>query len=85
MHNPTPAVPIPPDHSPVVPAAPATGFLRLPEVLRLFPVSRSTWLAGVRAGKYPPAVKLSPNCTAWRATDIAELCARVAAGQAVRA
>jgi predicted DNA-binding transcriptional regulator AlpA len=85
MPNPTHVVPIPPDHSPVPSATPAAGFLRLPEVLRLYPVSRSTWLAGVRAGKFPKPVKLSPNCTAWRATDIAELCARAAAGQAVRA
>jgi predicted DNA-binding transcriptional regulator AlpA len=52
---------------------PETGFLRLPEVLALFPVSRSHWWAGIKAGKFPAAVKLGPNTTAWRAEDIRRL------------
>lgn len=52
---------------------PDTGFLRLPEVLRYFPVSRSTWWAGVRAGRFPQAVKLGERCTAWRIEEIREL------------
>lgn len=52
---------------------PETGFLRLPEVLRLYPVSRSTWWAGVRAGRYPQRVKIGERCTAWRAEDIRAL------------
>ena len=52
---------------------PETGFLRLPEVLAVFPVSRSRWWAGVREGKFPVAVKLGPNTTAWRAEDIRRL------------
>lgn len=46
------------------------GFLRLPEVLELIPVSKSTWWAGVKSGKYPKAVKLSSRITAWRTTEI---------------
>ncbi|WP_119718060.1 helix-turn-helix transcriptional regulator [Cognatilysobacter tabacisoli] len=49
---------------------PATGFLRLPQVLSLFPVSRSTWWAGVRTGRYPKPVKIAERATAWRAEDI---------------
>jgi len=52
---------------------PVTGFVRLPVVLQHFPVARSTWWAGVKAGKYPQPVKLGPNTTAWRAEDIREL------------
>nr|WP_220486566.1 AlpA family phage regulatory protein [Luteimonas sp. MC1782] len=52
---------------------PETGFLRLPEVLTLYPVSRSTWWAGVRAGRFPPAVQIGTRCTAWRAEDIRAL------------
>jgi len=52
---------------------PATGFVRLPQILFHIPVSRTTWLTGVRTGKYPAAVKLGPNLTAWRAEDIHEL------------
>lgn len=49
---------------------PDTGFVRLPVVLAHVPISRSGWLAGVRDGKYPHAIKLSPRVVAWRAEDI---------------
>lgn len=49
-----------------------TGFLRLPEVLRLIPVSKSTWWAGVKSGRYPASVKLGERITAWKAEDIRE-------------
>lgn len=49
------------------------GFLRLKQVLELYPVSKSHWYEGVKAGKYPAAVKLSPGVTAWRAGDILKL------------
>ncbi|MGJ7914798.1 helix-turn-helix transcriptional regulator [Massilia sp. LXY-6] len=52
---------------------PTSGYLRLPAVLKLFPVSKSTWWAGVKAGRYPAGVKLSTRVTAWRAEDIATL------------
>lgn len=50
-----------------------TGFLRLKEVLDLFPVSKSHWWQGVKDGIFPQPVKLSPRCTAWRVEDILEL------------
>ena len=54
---------------------PEIGFLRLPQVLAVFPVSRSTWLTGVRTGRFPQPVKLGPATTAWRAQDIRGLIA----------
>lgn len=64
---------------------PATGFLRLwqivgdpkatPPIPAIIPVGKSTWWAGVKAGRYPPAVKISPRCTAWRVEDIQALLA----------
>ena len=54
-----------------------TGFLRLPEVLRLIPVSKSTWWAGIKTGRYPRGVKLSARTTAWKAEDIHELLATI--------
>ncbi|PPU87171.1 transcriptional regulator [Xanthomonas populi] len=39
----------------------------------LIPVSRSTWYAGVRAGRYPQPVKLGERCTAWRVEEIRAL------------
>jgi len=49
------------------------GLLRLPEVLKLYPVSRSTWLAGVREKKFPSKVVLSKRCVGWRRSDIMQL------------
>lgn len=49
---------------------PATGFLRLNAVLRLIPVSRSCWWAGVASGRYPQPVRLGPRVTAWRVEEI---------------
>ena len=50
-----------------------TGFIRLPEILSIIPVSKSTWWAGVKTGRFPKGIKLSANTTAWRVVDIQEL------------
>lgn len=50
-----------------------SGFLRLPAILKLIPVGRSTWWAGVKEGRFPKAVKLGKNTTAWRSEDIMKL------------
>jgi len=49
------------------------GFLRLPQVLEIIPVAKSSWWRGVKAGRYPKPVKIAPRTTAWRAEDIAAL------------
>jgi len=56
---------------------PETGFLRLPQILEIIPVGKSSWWAGVSAGRYPKPVKLSPRCTAWRVEDIRKLIADI--------
>ena len=48
-------------------------FLRLPQVLELIPVSRSTWWAGCKSGRYPKPIKLGPRTSAWRVADIQAL------------
>jgi predicted DNA-binding transcriptional regulator AlpA len=58
---------------------PTTGFLRLPQVLEIVPVSRTSWWRGCKNGIYPAPVKLAPRTTAWRAEDIAALVERLAA------
>lgn len=53
---------------------PETGFLRLPQVLRLIPVSRSTWWAGVRSGRYPqPTRALGARITCWSVESVRAL------------
>jgi len=49
---------------------PSTGFLRLPQVLELFPISKSAWWKGCATGRYPKPLKLGPRTTVWRAEDI---------------
>ena len=59
---------------------PETGYLRLrqiignpkadPPVPAIIPVSKSTWWAGIKAGRFPAPVKLGPRITAWRVEDI---------------
>lgn len=59
-------------------AIPETGFLRLRQIIgdakagipALIPVSRSHWWQGVREGRYPAAIKLSPGVTVWRRSSI---------------
>jgi len=51
------------------------GFLRLKQVLELYPISRTAWLDGVRTGIYPKPSKLSERCVAWRVVDIEVLIA----------
>jgi len=62
---------------------PETGFIRLqvivgnskasPPILPIIPISKSTWWAGVKSGRFPKPVKLSARTTAWRVTEIREL------------
>lgn len=52
---------------------PEDGFVRLSTVLAVFPVSKSTWWAGVKEGIFPKPVKLTKRTTAWRVEEIREL------------
>ena len=56
-----------------LPAMHTTGFVRLPPVLQLIPISKSAWWDGCKSGRFPKPVKLGPRTTAWKAEDIAEL------------
>ena len=56
---------------------PLTGFMRLPQILQLIPISKSAWWLGCREGRFPKPVKLGPKTTAWRVEDIAALIERL--------
>lgn len=56
---------------------PTTGFLRLPQILALFPISKSAWWEGCKSGRFPKPVKLGPRTTVWRAEDVRALIERV--------
>lgn len=55
------------------PTLPETGFVRLPQILALIPISRSAWWAGIKDGKFPQGIKLGSKTTVWRAEDIRAL------------
>lgn len=52
---------------------PEEGFVRLPTILAMIPVGRSSWWAGVKTGRYPKPIKIGARTTAWRVEDIREL------------
>lgn len=49
---------------------PTYGFLRLPQILAIIPISKSAWWEGCRTGRFPKPVKLGPRTTVWRAEEI---------------
>ena len=52
---------------------PETGLLRLRQIIAPngpIPVSKSTWWAGVKDGRFPKPLKLGARVTVWRAEDI---------------
>jgi prophage regulatory protein len=57
----------------------STGFVRLSGILAQrgpIPISKSTWWAGVKSGRYPQPVELWPRITVWRVEDIRSLIAK---------
>lgn len=55
---------------------PREGLVRLREILAPWgpiPVSKSTWWAGVKDGRFPQPIKLGSRVTCWRAEDIRAL------------
>lgn len=60
---------------------PETGFLRVNQIVgnrktntpALIPIGRTTFLMGVKSGKYPKPVKLGERTTAWKVEDIRQL------------
>ena len=55
---------------------PQTGFVRLKQILAPagpIPISKSTWWAGVKDGRFPKPIKLGDRVTVWRAEDIQAL------------
>ena len=49
----------------------------VPHITDRMGISRSGWWKGVKDGKFPPGIKLSPRVTVWRASDIDALIANL--------
>lgn len=56
---------------------PKEGFVRLPQILAVIPISKSQFWLGVKNGRFPRPIKLGAKTTAWRVEDIRELIARL--------
>lgn len=52
---------------------PTYGFLCLPQVLDLIPISKNAWWEGCKTGRFPKPVKIGLRTTIWRAEDITAL------------
>ena len=57
-------------------------FLRLSDVLCIIPISKSSWWAGVKTGKYPRGYKLGRS-TLWRVKDIVALIEKIESGEPI--
>lgn len=49
---------------------PKVGYMRLPQVLSIIPISKSAWWLGIKEGRYPKQIKLGARTSVWRAEDI---------------
>lgn len=55
---------------------PSTGFVRLSAIIAPngpIPVSKSTWWAGIRDGRFPKPMKLGARVTVWRVEEVRAL------------
>ena len=59
-------------------------FLRLPQVLEIIPISKSTWWKGIQEGRFPKPVKLTERTSAWLLDDIEVLCDKLASSRIER-
>lgn len=62
---------------------PSVGYVRLKQIVGPagpLQISRSGFWAGVKSGKFPKPLKISPRVTVWRAEDIHALLAEIEMG-----
>lgn len=51
---------------------PTAGFIRLPQVLAVIPMSKSAIYQAIREGRFPAPIKLGPRTAAWSVDAIRE-------------
>jgi prophage regulatory protein len=70
---------------------PEIGYLRVRDILgdrskgipAIIPVSRATWWAGVKSGRFPAGVLLGPRIRIWAVEDIRALVASISNDEVV--
>ena len=56
---------------------PSEGFVRLPQVLLMFPISRTNLWRMVKCGSFPQPKKIGPRTTVWDIRELREYMGRV--------
>lgn len=74
--------------------SPTTGLYRLSQIIGnpkvnpplppLIPVSKSTWWAGIKDGRFPAGFLLGKRCRVWLVKDILDLIERTSQGRPFR-
>lgn len=71
--------PAKPPKKPVPATLPTEGYCRLLLILSVLPIGKTTWLDGVRTGRFPKPVHLGRS-TLWKVDDIRRVIADIEAG-----
>ncbi len=58
------------------PLLPSEGFVKLPVVLKVLGIGKTTWWCGIRDGKFPRAAMLGTRTARWHVDDIRALIAK---------
>lgn len=59
---------------------PATGYVRLPQVLAVIPIGPTKWWEWVKCGVAPAPIKWGNNISVWAAEEILALIAKLRSG-----
>ena len=57
---------------------PHEGFIRLPQVLHVLGIGKTTFWEGIKTGRFPAPIKLGPRTSVWKVEDIRSLISRLA-------
>jgi len=57
---------------------PQEGFARLPQVLHVLGIGKTTFWEGIKTGRFPAPIKLGPRTAVWKVEDIRSLITHIA-------
>jgi predicted DNA-binding transcriptional regulator AlpA len=56
---------------------PDEGFVRLPSVLAVLGISKTSFYAGIKLGRFPQGKLLSERCRVWPVSEIRNLLSQI--------
>jgi prophage regulatory protein len=60
---------------------PSEGFVRIPTVIRALGISEQSYRNGIKAGKYPPGILLTPRTRVFDVAEIRSLIEKIKLGE----